>query len=45
MESLKQTTDMVMRSGNGVILDALMKCRSVLEQHSVAVVSVSGGGF
>lgn len=33
-----------MASGNGIILDAFMKCHSVLESHSHAVVSVSGGG-
>ena len=39
-----QGIDLVMDSGNGVILDAFMKARSVLEQHDHALVSVSGGG-
>ena len=34
----------VMESGNVLLLDAVMKCRSVLEQHRLACVSVSGGG-
>lgn len=35
--------DRVMEAGNGVILDAYMKCQSVFEQHEHALVSVSGG--
>lgn len=33
----------VMESGNGVILDAFMKCSSVFENHEKALVNVSGG--
>ena len=34
----------VMLAGNGIILDAMMKCHSVLESHARACVSISGGG-
>ena len=40
----KHTIDAVMASGNGVVLDAVMKCQSVFEQHNRPVVSISGGG-
>ena len=35
--------DLVMGSGNAIILDAFLKARSVLEQHEHALVSISGG--
>ena len=41
---LESTVDAVMATGNGVLLDMVMKCRSVLERHERACVSVSGGG-
>jgi len=33
-----------MASGNGVIIDAIMKCQQVFDKHEHALVSISGGG-
>ena len=38
-----ESINIVMESQNAIILDAFMKARSVLEQHNVACVSISGG--
>lgn len=32
-----------MASGNGVIIDAIMKCQQVFDEHEHALVSISGG--
>ncbi len=42
--SPKATADAIVESGNGVLLDAFMKCQSVLRTHARACVSISGGG-
>lgn len=34
----------VVESNNAILLDSIMKCQSVFEQHKHALVSVSGGG-